>query len=103
MARNRLAFAALLFPILLPAAELTIDHVTVAGKDLKTMEANLASVGIQCEYGGAHSNQASEMALVSFSNGSYLELIAMQPKANPDAVAAHVWAKPMEGTAGPRA
>ena len=101
MVHNVVRFALILFPILLSAAELTIDHVTVAGKDLKTMEANLASVGIQCEYGGAHSNQASEMALVSFPNGSYLELIAIQPKPNPDAVAAHVWARQMEGNAGP--
>jgi hypothetical protein len=93
--------ALVLLPLLLPAAELTIDHATVGGKDLKAMQANLASVGIQCEYGGAHSNQATEMALVSFPNGSYLELIAIQPKANPSAVATHVWGKLMEGNAGP--
>lgn len=101
MVHNSIRFALTLFPILLPAAELTIDHVTVAGKDLKTMQANLASVGLQSEYGGAHSNQATEMALLSFPNGSYLELIAIQPKANPEAVASHVWAKQMEGNAGP--
>src|ERR1700686_257354 len=101
MLHNSIRFALILFSLLLPAAELTIDHVTVAGKDLKAMQANLASVGIQCEYGGSHSNHATEMALVSFPNGSYLELIAIQPKANPDAVAAHVWAKHIEGNAGP--
>src|SRR3989442_1395607 len=95
------SFAFFLLPLLLPAAELTVDHVTVAGKDLKAMQANLASVGLQCEYGGAHSNQATEMALVSFPNGSYLELIAIQPHANPSAVAAHVWGKQMEENAGP--
>ena len=87
--------------MLLHGAELTIDHVTVAGKDLKQMQAALAAVGIESEYGGAHSNQASEMALVSFANGSYLELIAIQPKADPAAVAAHGWGKQMEENAGP--
>jgi len=83
------------------AADLTIDHVTVAGKDLRAMQAALASVGIRSEYGGPHSNHATEMALTSFPDGSYLELIAMQPKADPAAVAAHYWSKPMQNNAGP--
>jgi hypothetical protein len=83
------------------AAELTPDHMTVAGKDLKAMMANLAAVGLKCEYGGPHSNHATEMALISFPDGSYLELIALQPNADPKAVASHVWAKQMENNAGP--
>ena len=31
------------------------------------------------------------MALASFPDGSYLELIAIQPKADPAALAAHYW------------
>ena len=91
----------LLFPILLSAADLTVDHVTVAGKDLKVITANLAAVGLKCEYGGAHSNHATEMALTSFPDGSYLELIAVQPNADPAALAAHVWATQMQNNAGP--
>jgi hypothetical protein len=41
------------------------------------------------------------MALISFPDGSYLELIALQPNADPKAVASHVWAKQMENNAGP--
>jgi hypothetical protein len=45
--------ALLLFSIMVPmlsaAAALTVDHVTVAGKDLKTMVANLSAVGLKCE------------------------------------------------------
>jgi hypothetical protein len=85
----------------LSGAELAVDHVTVAGKDLKSMQASLAAVGIQSEYGGPHSNRATEMALVSFPDGSYLELIAIQADADPKAVAAHAWARAMEGNAGP--
>jgi hypothetical protein len=99
------AMALLLFSIMVPmlsaAAALTVDHVTVAGKDLKTMVANLSAVGLKCEYGGAHSNHATEMALSSFPDGSYLELIALQPNADPKAVASHVWSKQIENNAGP--
>jgi len=87
----------------LPAADLTIDHVTAAGTDLTTMRASLAAVGIPSEYGGPHSNHATEMALTSFPDGSYLELIAIQPQADAAAVAAHYWSKHMKNDAGPAA
>ena len=89
--------------MILPAADFTIDHVTVAGKDLKAMQATLAALGIPSEYGGPHSNHATEMALTSFSDGSYLELIAIQPNADPAALAAHYWSKRMQNDAGPAA
>ena len=41
------------------------------------------------------------MALASFPDGSYLELIAIQPKADPAALAAHYWHKFMESDGGP--
>jgi catechol 2,3-dioxygenase-like lactoylglutathione lyase family enzyme len=87
----------------LGAAELTIDHVTAAGTDLRAMQAKLAAVGIRSEYGGLHSNHATEMALVSFPDGSYLELIAIQPNPDPKALAAHYWSKALQGNAGPTA
>ena len=59
-----------LIPMLATAAELTIDHVTVAGKDLKAMRAKLAEAGIPSEYGGPHSNHATEMALTSFADAA---------------------------------
>jgi len=65
------------------------------------MQAALAAVGLAGEYGGPHSNHATEMAMTSFPDGSYLELIAIQPDADARAVAAHGWAKQMEGQAGP--
>jgi hypothetical protein len=36
-------------PVLLVSAELTVDHITVAGKDLKALQANLAAQGIPSE------------------------------------------------------
>jgi hypothetical protein len=88
-------------PWLLPAAGLKIDHVTVAGSSLKKMQAGLSAVGIQTVYGGAHSNHATEMALVSFPDGSYLELIALQPNADPQAVDRHEWASFLKADAEP--
>lgn len=89
--------------MLLSSAELTIDHVTVAGKSLKRMQAALAAAGIPSENGGPHNNHATEMALTSFPDGSYLELIALQSGADPQAVAAHPWSKLLQGDAGPSA
>jgi hypothetical protein len=83
------------------AQNFPIDHVTVGGKDLKAMQKALDAVGVRSEYGGPHSNHATEMALASFPDGSYLELIAIQPKADPPALAAHYWHKFMEADAGP--
>jgi Glyoxalase-like domain len=86
----------------LMAQQFHIDHVTVAGKNVETMEKALSSVGgITAVYGGPHSNHATEMALASFPDGSYLELIAIQPKADPAALEAHYWHKFMEADAGP--
>ncbi len=87
----------------LPAAELTVDHVSVAGMDLKQMQARLAALGIPSEYGGLHSNHATQMALTSFPDGSYLELIALQDQPEAKAVAAHYWSKQIQGNAGPAA
>src|SRR5881409_2015643 len=86
-ARN-LLFIQTLLPIFLAGGDLTIDHVTVAGARLKDLQTALAAVGIGADYGGAHSNRATEMAIVSFPDGSYLELIALQADADAKMVAA---------------
>jgi catechol 2,3-dioxygenase-like lactoylglutathione lyase family enzyme len=60
-----------------------------------------AETGVMPEYGGPHSNHATEMALVGFPDGSYLELMGIQPQADPRAVAAHVWSRFLRNNAGP--
>ena len=90
-----------MLPLLAGAADSRIDHVTVAGSDLKAMQAKLLAVGIPTIYGGPHSNRATEMALASFPDGSYLEVMGIQPAADPAAVAAHAWAKALREDAGP--
>jgi hypothetical protein len=95
------AFTLALLPALLAAAELKIDHATIAGTDLKKMQAALSAVGIQTVYGGPHSNHATEMALLSLPDGSYLELIAIQPNADAQAVDQHEWARFLKSEATP--
>lgn len=86
---------------MLNAAEWRVDHATVAGRDLSALRAALAESGIRSEYGGPHANHATEMALVSFPDGSYLELIALQRHAEAAAAKAHYWSRFIEGNAGP--
>src|SRR5579875_1050418 len=93
--------AVLLFAMTLPAADLRIDHVTVAGPDLSPMAAQLEAVGIHVEPGGPHGNQATEMSIASFPDGSYIELIARQTNFDPAMLAQHPWKPFIEGNAGP--
>jgi len=88
------------FPI--PGAELQIDHVTVAGVQLDAIrEAFTTATGMPTEFGGQHTNHATEMALVSFPDGSYLELMGIQRDPDPASVAHHVWSRFLRGNAGP--
>ena len=90
-----------LLPALLSAADFPIDHVTVAGRDIKKLQASLSAVGITSVYGGAHTAGATEMALVSFADGSYLELMALRADADPRLVDENAWAKFLKGDSGP--
>ena len=91
----------LIIPMVAAGADLKIDHVTVAGKSLAVMEQQLAAAGLRFESGGAHTNHATEMAIASFPDGSYIELIAPQTNFDPAALAAHQWSKFMEGNDAP--
>jgi Glyoxalase-like domain len=101
MKEMRLLLAALIPAMLLPAADFQIDHVTVAGTDIRQMQVHLSAVGIASVYGGAHKDGATEMAMVSFPDGSYLELIALQSHADPHLVDQHPWSKFLRGDGGP--
>lgn len=59
-----------------------IDHATLAGDDRQRLEAVAADLGFDPVYGGAHANGETEMSLVVFPDGSYLELIAPLPDGN---------------------
>ena len=84
------------------AAGLKIDHVTIAGAKLEAIrDAFTAATGLPTEYGGRHANHATEMALTSFPDGSYLELMGIQAQADSAALAAHEWRKFLEDNSGP--
>ena len=84
------------------AAEMKIDHVTVAGVHLEEMrQAFTGATAIPTEYGGPHANHATEMAVVSFPDGSYIELMGIQQRADPAAVAAHAWGQFLRTNGGP--
>ena len=97
----KLYIVALLMGLPMAGQELKVDHATAAGRDLRSMMLALQAVGIPSQYGGPHANRATEMALTSFPDGSYLELIAIQRRADPAAVAAHEWHIAMESNSGP--
>lgn len=82
----------------LAAMELKVDHVTVAGRDLAQLRRMFAEAGVPAEYGGKHSNGITEMALSSFADGSYLELITPQTGAD---VTPHYWGRFMMAQTGP--
>jgi hypothetical protein len=55
---------------------LRVDHVTIAGSHLASLEQAFTGVGLKPAYGGPHSNGITHMALLSFADGSYIELIS---------------------------
>jgi hypothetical protein len=97
----RLVAALMVTSMAITAAEIKIDHVTVAGASLERLRAGLASAGIESEYGGPHANGGTEMALVSFPDGSYLELIAVRKDADPKAIDSHAWSRFLRVEAAP--
>jgi hypothetical protein len=98
--RSVIALVLLALPV--GGVELKIDHVTIAGARLAEMrQAFSAAAGIPTEYGGPHSNHATEMALASFPDGSYIELMGIQQGADAAAVAAHTWSRFLRENGGP--
>ena len=79
------------------ASFLMVDHGSVCGSELEPMQQAFAEVGLKTDYGGPHANGVTQMALLGFEDGSYLELIAPQ---KPGAVEGSDWARFMAANAG---
>lgn len=77
--------------------ELTVDHVTVAGRDLDVLSRAFADIGLPATYGGKHSNGATHMSIVGFPDGSYVELISTIESATQSPW----WHEPIYGDGGP--
>jgi hypothetical protein len=79
-------------------AHIKVDHASVCGSQLDAMRESFAAAGLATDYGGPHANGGTQMALLGFDDGSYLELIAPQ---KPGMAADSNWAKMILGDAGP--
>jgi Glyoxalase-like domain len=77
---------------------LNIDHVSVCGSNLETMQQAFASAGLTTDYGGPHATGGTHMSLLGFADGSYIELIAPQAGVQGDG---NGWGKLMADNAGP--
>lgn len=55
---------------------LQLDHAVIAVTDLDTAIQDYRSLGFIVVRGGVHANRATHNALITFSNGTYLELLA---------------------------
>src|SRR5215472_875332 len=77
---------------------LVVDHATVCGSNLDTLQQEFADVGLKPDYGGPHANGVTHMAVLGFENGSYLEMIAPQTAGKTQG---SEWANLMAADAGP--
>ncbi len=71
-----------------------IDHIVIAVPDLEVAQQNYAALGFAVVPGGRHP-VGTHNALISFTDGSYIELIAFY-EANP----AHKWWRPLQQGGG---
>jgi Glyoxalase-like domain len=77
---------------------LSVDHASICGTDLQTVQQAFADVGLKPDYGGPHTNGGTHMALLGFDDGSYLEFIAPQAPGSADG---SPWGKLLAADAGP--
>jgi catechol 2,3-dioxygenase-like lactoylglutathione lyase family enzyme len=55
---------------------LQLDHVVIAVQDLDTAIEDYRALGFTVRRGGVHANRATHNALITFADGTYLELLA---------------------------
>lgn len=74
-----------------------VDHAVFTWDELEDITAVLTDVGLAPDYGGEHADGTTEMALVGFDDGSYLELIAATAGEDPPVR----WPEGIADAAGP--
>jgi hypothetical protein len=107
--RRRLFVAALVFSMVLllswsvmaqektSPVVLDLDHISICGPSLDALRQAFADAGLTSDFGGPHGNGITQMALVGFDDGSYIELIA---PVKPGVTEGSDWGKFMAGDAG---
>lgn len=78
--------------------QIKVDHASVCGSNLSALQDAFASLGLKTDFGGPHAHGGTQMALLGFDDGSYLELIAPQKAGVPGDSG---WAKMIASDAGP--
>lgn len=78
--------------------DIRIDHVASAWTDREAGAAACDAVGLPTTYGGEHADGTTEMSIVGFPDGSYLELITNTGEAEPSR-----WPAFIAADAGPAA
>src|SRR5438034_11815984 len=58
--------------------DLSIDHVVIVVSDLASAISNYAALGFTVVPGGEHADGLTHNALIAFSDGAYIELIAFK-------------------------
>jgi catechol 2,3-dioxygenase-like lactoylglutathione lyase family enzyme len=77
---------------------LQLDHVVIAVHDLAAAMRDYGQLGFTVVRGGVHANRATENALITFEDGTYLELLAKTGEAPlPDMID---FSRMMTGTEG---
>ncbi len=72
------------------SSTLELDHAVICGSNLDALRQMFTDVGLTPDLGGPHGNGITQMAILGFDDGSYIELLA---PAKPGASAGSEWAK----------
>ena len=75
---------------------LETDHASICGSNLDTLRQDFTDIGMTPDFGGPHGNGITQMAMIGFDDGTYLELIA---PIKPGASAGSDWSKFMSESA----
>lgn len=69
---------------------LELDHASICGSNLDSLRQTFTDVGLTPDFGGPHGNGITQMAIIGFTDGTYIELIA---PIKPGAAVGSDWAK----------
>jgi hypothetical protein len=72
------------------SSTLELDHAVICGSNLDAMRQAFTDVGLTPDLGGPHGNGITQMAILGFDDGTYIELLA---PAKAGASAGSEWAK----------
>lgn len=78
-----------------------IDHVVFASSDQERLVSRFEAAGFDPEFGGIHDHGTTQMSVLGFPDGSYLELLG--PTSDTDPVDAVFWPGHLASDAGPTA